>query len=193
MHHPRTVLALVLTGTLLLGAGCSDEGAEADPQPILPSSSSASPTDEPTPSASPTEAPTMPAAAEELTRDGAAEFARHWVALFNYAQRTGDTSPLLEVSDPRCVSCSDARDAINEVYESGGSVDGNGWRVRQAGYDPLTPIEGPLISTSIRQTPEKVVYRDPRRVEQTQGSVFTVLFRVNRAGSGWVMREVEVR
>lgn len=191
MHHPRTVLALVLTGTLLLGAGCSDEGAEADPQPILPSSSSASPTDEPSPSPSPTEAPTMPAAAEERTLGGAEAFVRHWVDTFNYSTSTGATQPLETLSDDTCEGCANIVSATDVIYDAGGRIESTGWKIRRVGVTPGETVRAPSVAAQIQRSSQRVFQTPEGRADRYEGGPAAYIFDLTWSG-GWRMAEVEV-
>ena len=71
-------------------AGCSE-----NPKPI-----------EPTTSATTIPVPTIPAQASEDSVEGRAAFAAHWVDLVNYAAITGDTGPMLSVTET-CTECED--------------------------------------------------------------------------------------
>lgn len=104
--------------TLLLGAAaCSSD----DPEPHVAPPSSSPPTT--TPASSPT-APTMPEPANDHTPHGAEAFVRYFIAVLNFAQRTGDTSALNDVSTEACAGCRGYVQAIDRAYRTGGRVEG---------------------------------------------------------------------
>ena len=103
-------ITLAIAAVLLL-ASCSD-----DPGPI-----------EPTASAPATTAPSPPAQAERDTPDGAASFVSYYIEVLNFAARTGDVSPLTELSSPRCDGCREYIDLYEDVYEAGGHFEGGEW------------------------------------------------------------------
>ncbi|MGA8256569.1 MAG: hypothetical protein WB767_08340 [Nocardioides sp.] len=101
----RTSLAAAAALLAMAGAtGCSDEPA---PQRA-----------EPTGAASPGEAPAPP-----LETDGTSveEFVRHWQDEAFTMQATGETAKYREISR-KCQTCSDLADAVDQIYEAGGSI-----------------------------------------------------------------------
>ena len=114
--------AVALAGGLLGLAGCTSDAAPT-PEPLP--SRSASPS--PSPSATP---PSLPAEAEGTSPAAAKAFARHYFDLINYAARTGDTADLRAASAHECVSCDAIAGNIEEIYEAGGHIQGQGWELR---------------------------------------------------------------
>ena len=121
----RTVLGTALIAmTLAFAAGCG--GSNPSPSP--------SPTPQPSPTATATGkvAPPLPPAATAHTKAGAIAFVRHYVAMFNYAQSTGDTRSLRRLGLRDCISCTDVADAIDKVYRAGGSARGGELAISRA-------------------------------------------------------------
>lgn len=113
----RPLAVAILTGVLLLGA-CSDD----DP-PAAPPSTSAT-----TPPANPDATlPPMPDVAKEFTANGAANFVAHYVAVLDYASKTGDVTELERLSDPGCGGCSDYIELYRKTYADGGWFKGRTW------------------------------------------------------------------
>ena len=106
---------IVLVVLLTLGA-CS-----SDPEPKEPKRTATSAT----PTASP---PTMPAPAKEDTPSGAATFVNYFVATFNYAARTGDTTPMTRAA-PNCKPCSKYADDFDRLASSD-RADEDVWTVK---------------------------------------------------------------
>jgi hypothetical protein len=66
----------------------------------------------------------MPAAAKEHTKAGAEAFVRYYWEVVNYAQATGDTDSLREISDPGCDFCTAGIEGIESIYGDGGTITG---------------------------------------------------------------------
>ena len=96
-------LVAVLVAVLVL-AGCQDE-----PEPRF----------EPTPSDS--SSPTDPETSEEPQAQTAEEFIDEWFDLAVEIQNTGDSEPLLEVSEG-CRPCKSLITSVEAIYADGGSV-----------------------------------------------------------------------
>jgi hypothetical protein len=82
----RSITAMTAVIVLLALAGCGP-----DPQPKEPSGKAIP-------------IPSPPAAASQDTTEGRAAFAAHFINLVNYTAMTGDTKPLLAISDG-CTQC----------------------------------------------------------------------------------------
>lgn len=122
VSRSRAALTALSLIPVLLVAGCSDD----EPKPKFAPPSSESPS---SPSTSPT-APTgltppeIPSAAKERSPAGARAFVRHWIAIVNLAQRTGETSGVVALNDVRCSGCRGIIKAIDSVYQAGGYIEG---------------------------------------------------------------------
>jgi len=123
--HSYAVRARLVVGCVLLGALAGCGGDPPTPPPFTPTTSSTSPT--PT-STEPVE-PVLPDAATEPTEAGARAFAEFYWELVNYAQATGDTSPVRLVSAQTCQPCASSASAIDRVYAKGGVIRGGDYSV----------------------------------------------------------------
>jgi hypothetical protein len=81
---------------------------------------------EPTGHAIPT--PSPPAAASQDTAEGRAAFAAHFINLVNYTAMTGNTKPLLAISDG-CTDCEKLAGNSKMVRVNGKRVETSIWRV----------------------------------------------------------------
>ena len=108
---------IFLAATLLLGA-CS-----GDPEPKEPSPSA---TSQPTSTATPLP---MPDQAGESGANGAAALADHWIKVLNYSSESGDTKPLIKLSEPACEGCNEYIDLIRSTYQAGGYFRGGTWKI----------------------------------------------------------------
>jgi len=128
MPARRTVTAvLMLTACMsCLTTGCDGKSDATPPPSTTPPSSTAA---TPTPSATPTPKPSppvMPAAATKgLTVTAAQAFAEFYMAAFDYAEATGDTSLMRKWAYPGCVSCAAGAKGIERTYRAGGSTTGD--------------------------------------------------------------------
>ncbi len=64
--------------------------------------------------------PVMPPEAKAQTDAGAAAFARHFLAMRDYAFATGDLAPLAELGGPTCRSCTTELQVIDMTWMMGG-------------------------------------------------------------------------
>ncbi|MEO9223304.1 MAG: DUF6318 family protein, partial [Mycobacteriaceae bacterium] len=69
----------------------------------------------------------MPAEAKGTSAAAAKAFVRHYLAVFSYAARTGDTDAMSAMSDPACKVCDMLTNQIKRVYAAGGRVTGRGY------------------------------------------------------------------
>lgn len=175
-------LGLALCLAIALGglAGC---GEQPDPKPV------ADPT--PTPSATtptPT-APALPTAATKHTKAGALAFAKHYIALINYAQATGDTDEMRNAGGRRCRSCRQLRQTVETIYSSGGTIDGGAWRVRKVlGVIPNADTDGFNVEAVIRFGPQ-VIRRGGGKVQQLKGGTGAITVFVSPQKRGWEVDE----
>lgn len=139
--QPRisALAATALCGLLVL---CACSPVEADP---TPSTASVAVTSGSTPSTTPSAIPTpttvyksataqgpaenvpvpvLPAAAKEFSKEGLEAFARYWYSTLSYAYETGDTEPMMAITDPSCVTCSGTASMLSGWYPNGGWIVG---------------------------------------------------------------------
>lgn len=104
------------------------------------------PTRSATPSPTSSE-PVLPEAAKQHTREGADAFARHFMAVLNYAVATGDVRQLKALSGPTCKSCANFVKTIDGVYPEGKLVGGQATIIEPTKTPPL--MEGVIPATHI--------------------------------------------
>src|SRR5689334_13151884 len=96
----------VLTGLALLTlttlTACTGNTGTADPPPATHTTTT---TTTPTPTPTQPVPPVMPQAAKAHTKAGAKAFVKHYWAVVNYAQATGDIETLNRISARGCVGC----------------------------------------------------------------------------------------
>jgi len=89
----------------------------------------------------------LPEAAEKGDAAGAEAFIAYWFAVANYAQQTGDTEQLRALSGSECVVCDDLIEGIDELYGSGGRIEGRLWALDSAVSPPPDP-DGVVLATA---------------------------------------------
>lgn len=128
MRTRQLLLLLAVVAALVL-TGCGDSADPASPPRASPTSTS---------SPSVSAAPSLPPAAAAHTKAGAIAFVRHYIALFNRAQTSGDTSEMKSLAKPTCVSCRSVVSAIRRVYDHGGRAEGGNLTIQGAQAVPST-------------------------------------------------------
>ena len=174
----RCVVAAVVLP--LLATGCS-----GDPQPKF----------EPSPSASPSASSSVraePKAWEVKSDKGAYAFVQHWVSELNEAGKTGDTRGLNDLSSANCESCKNIIDYITEVYDEGGRIESDGWRVLQvAQIDDRLPPRAPVVPARVRQTGQDVFRTRPEKQVRVPPETVAMSFHLEWANS-WRMADLVV-
>jgi hypothetical protein len=161
----------------VLAAGCSD-----DPEPKFEPS--------PSPTESTSSAAPEPKAWEVKSEAGAVAFAKHWIDVFNHAQRTGETDSLQEISAPACGSCNGFVDMLEDLYESGGHLESKGWRVLQSVAAPGMPAKRPEVTMRIFRTPQRIHPGDGSKADSFSGGRATYAARLNWGATGWQMADL---
>jgi hypothetical protein len=170
----RSIIGFAL---LLVVAGCgSDPKADPSLSPSSPLTSPVSTTPSP---------PAMPEAAKANTKAGAIAFVRHYVDLVNYAQATGDVSPLQRVEDPRCESCTNVRQGVRDIYGSGGHIDGGAWNVQVRSSSIRPDLSAWTVFTDVQYGPQQVV-RDSKTTS-LGGGKSPMTFVVKKASGEWTV------
>lgn len=108
-----------------------------------------------------------------LGKDSAASkaFVRYYWDVVSYAQVSGDTGRLRELSFEQCEPCSAGVDTIDEVYDAGGSIKGGRFRVSELTSKQLQ--RGEVVTYSVEFTfkvaPEFIRYRKGEKPKKRAG------------------------
>lgn len=172
----RWVATLVVVPLLVVG--CSD-----DPEPKFEPSSSPSPTES-------SSAAAEPKAWEVKSEEGAVAFAKHWIDVFNEAQRTGDTGALERISEPACGSCDGFVEMLDDLYGTGGRLESQGWRVLQSVPAPGMPARKPEVTLRIFRTPQRIHHGDGSEVDSFEGGRATYAARLHWRAGNWQMADL---
>lgn len=68
--------------------------------------------------------PVLPEKAKEFSKEGLLAFAEHWYSTLGYAFETGDSGPMMEISEPSCGTCSSVGDMVSKWHATGGWISG---------------------------------------------------------------------
>ena len=169
----------------LLVAGC-----QSNPEPApLPS-----PTPSPTPSSSPSPtvaAPTLPPEARGTSTASAKAFVRHYVALVNHAVASGNSDELARASASDCRSCAAVIMKLNSVYEAGGNIRSDGWKIRSLNVVPGRPTNKPALDVGLHLSPQVVIEKKGAKKRSFEGGRLPATFYLVVSHGTWVVREWE--
>lgn len=127
---------------------------------------------------------------------GAASFARHVVALWDYAYSTGDVAPFLEVSDPRCTACTEHTDRVRDWYDAGfsfqqgGLLIATGYQVEEFSELSEYHVDLQLGHTVIIFWIENF-YGSDHLFEMEEWYPRNLRFRVAHRDGSWVVLEID--
>ena len=148
----RSVVAIATAGLLgFAGVGCTSSDDPPEPAPL--------PTETSSPSRSTAAAPSLPPSAEGANARALKAFARHYFDVINYAIATGDTAAVREFASPRCESCNAIAKSIDTVYDNGGHIESEGWRINYLRYLGKRGANR-VISIGVFLSPETIVSAD---------------------------------
>ncbi|MFT4262728.1 MAG: DUF6318 family protein [Nocardioides sp.] len=183
-----------MAAVLLGGCGSSESEQPALPTPTS-SGTSASPTSSPTPAP-----PLMPEAAKAPAKDAteaeakasAEAFVRYYWDVVDYAQLSGDTDAVRDLSLSRCKGCNGGIEAVDAIYDAGGHIEGGrtaaahvGAQVGQAGEHVIATVD-----VSVRATQSKARYPDSTKDHPIQGGVGTYSMVLVAIDDQWSVSEL---
>ena len=175
----RVVVALFLLALV----GCSHSSPKPAPMPSV-STGTASP--------SASGAPSMPAAAEGTDAAAAKAFAKHYFDVINYATVTGDTAPLLALSDPSCESCQAIAQNIDRAYSAGGRIRSQGWEIRLAAVAPGATARAQALDLQVLQHPETVVASAGHAPKTYPGGRAAMSIHLRHEGAAWHVARLDL-
>jgi hypothetical protein len=156
------VVAVAVTGAVLVLAGCGSDGA-----PVQETV-----TGTPSPSVTVAAAPTLPATAQRHDVAGAEDTVRYWVAAADYSDRTGDTKAFLAVSAQSCVPCAKYADEIAAIYAAKGRVEGGERAIREVTYEDFFVQANPGLTISFDRAARSLIGGDGGTASSVPGALF---------------------
>ena len=173
----KSILGALLVGAFLLSS-CQGQAAEpkAAPQSTAPANPDAT-------------LPPMPAMANEFTREGASVFVRHYVEVLEYADATGDTNELEQLSRKECEGCNEYINYFLELYRNGGFSSGSDWStgVNEIRYQDRPGLES-LVTTKLWISKSRGREKSYGEVKEFSSSIDTVTFGLI-FDNGWTMNQ----
>ena len=137
-HMSRAAVGAVALLLAVFVAACDEDEPSPAPAPSGSATGSDSTPSEPMTAPTKPVEPTLPVEAEAATKAGAKAFVQYYWNVVNYATFTGDVSRLQAAAEPSCTGCKGAIDLIERVYDRGGRIVGEGYRVVDVDPTPLT-------------------------------------------------------
>ena len=177
-----------LAAALALALAATLSGCQSNPEPPPLERAATSPSPAPSPALA---APTLPPEARGTSEAAAKAFVRHYVAAVNYAMTTGDIEPLRTAGDARCRSCNAVMQRIESVYERGGFIDTDGWRIASIRAVPMQPRRHPTFDLGLVLSPQRVIEHRSARPKQFEGGRLPATLSLDWRGSAWVVANWE--
>jgi hypothetical protein len=127
----------------------------------------------------------MPPEAEGTSPKAAKAFARHYFEGINKAARTGDTDGLRQLGTKDCVSCEAIASNIEKIYNAGGHIESNGWRLTVVTPVPAQPSNRPILDLGVVQSPETVIEQAGASEKAYPGGRKPMTMYLVRDGASW--------
>ena len=175
---------------LVLVAGCDGEEDPPDPSPPSSSTPSSATSSETVVVPSGPVEPAPPPETVEDSKAGARVFASYYWEVVNYAQLSGDTGPLRQLSIEGCVGCTGGADAIDRIYARGGHIEGGVSRVVGTELKPK-PSGGWAIAQTIHVTRQRIEGAGDLDQVATAGDI-EVLMGVTFQEGRWTVTSLDV-
>lgn len=182
------------------GAGPEGQALpETSPGPTAIATTSATPvTEAASPSNSPTRAsaespPTLPDLAKEKSPVGLRAFALHYVDVYNYALRTGQTDLLEALVTSACDTCAEQLKQIRQVYDAGGRIEGGVVEVLNSAAPKLGEGLDPIVDIKIRVARQKTFDADGDVVKTYASEDGTLMFLYPKwRAERWILDELKL-
>ncbi len=116
-------------------------------------------------------------------------FVKHYWAMVNYAQATGDLAGLREISSDKCVACKAGLKYLEKVFADDGAISGGVSRVLdpQAVFARRNGTTYAVVEFRLRTTPQTVNFPAHARDKRYEGGTSAMRSRLSPATTGWVM------
>jgi len=101
--------------------------------------------------------PVLPAKAKEFSKAGLEAFATYWYSTLGYAFETGDSAPMMAISDPACQTCAAMKKAVQNEHAGGKWIVG-GRMVVQSVTGNIAPAPDGSYQTITMVRQENVKY-----------------------------------
>lgn len=167
-------MALVMLGQV----GCSQPTTPKSPPSSTEQVESTTPTPTTTPKPSPPVVAATPGESETRT------LVRQYLALGDFARRTGDTAPFLALAAKDCDSCVGASEVVKGIYGAGGHYEGD--YVQQ-----IKALEGngsQILAVIHEGDSRRIIPGKP--TQSLKAREYSLTFRLKREGNRWVVARI---
>jgi len=167
-------------------ASCSDDDASSDPggPTATPSQTATAPTQTPA-------GPSIPPEAQGTDEASAKAFVRFYFATLSAAMMSGDSSAIPPLSASSCQSCKSIPGRIDSIYDRGGRLDTEGWRVQSLISDPTPANNRRECLLRVRQSPSTLLDEDGAVVTRTGAKITPMRIRLQIRGEAWVVERLD--
>ncbi|POH73359.1 hypothetical protein CVS27_10615 [Arthrobacter glacialis] len=104
--------------------------------------------------------PMLPEKAKEFSKEGLIAFAEYWYETLGYVYETGDSAPMMAVTEAGCKTCAFINEPVGELYKTGGWVVGGKMTVHEA-------------TSTFQELPDGT-YQAVLMIQQTKVSAYSV-------------------
>ncbi|NVM97032.1 hypothetical protein G6034_19410 [Arthrobacter sp. AETb3-4] len=137
--------------------------------------------------------PVLPAKAREFSKAGLEAFATYWYSTLGYAFETGDSKPMMAISDPACKTCAAMESSVIPWHSEGRWIVGGQMFVLSAKTTfTQMPDSTYQVITLVRQQQVKY-FRSDKSLSEDMGAKPSVadIVVATYAGGQWRARTVE--
>ncbi len=127
--------------------------------------------------------PVLPEAAKEFSKEGLMAFAEYWFSTLGYVFETGDSGPMMAITEPDCKTCAYVNEPLAKTYSEGGWVVGGQMEVAQT-ISYFTQISEGLYQAQVEVLQIQVVYYNADRTVKKEYPQHTA--RTNIVNAHWV-------
>lgn len=174
------VPAVALVVGLLTVTGCNSPGGTVDPTGTATAQATA--TESVTPLPPPTTmaavykpatdqgpaenvpVPVLPAKAQEFSKEGLVAFAEYWYSTLGYVYETGNSGPMMDVSEAGCKTCAYVNEPISELYREGGWIVGGTMTVYESSSEFKADAQGTYQATLMVQQAKVTAYTAEKKI-----------------------------
>jgi hypothetical protein len=181
----RLVAGVVMVSVFALSS-CSDDEASSDPgdPTATPSQTATAPTQTPA-------GPSIPIEAQGTDEASAKAFVRFYFATLSAAMTSGDISAIPPLSDSTCQSCKSIPGRIDNIYDRGGRLDTEGWRVQSLISDPTPASNRKEFLLRVKQSPSTLLDADGTVLTRTGAKITPMRIRLRIRGESWVVERLD--
>ena len=129
--------------------------------------------------------PSIAQAALSDDRQGATNFASHWLDLMAYAHRTLDSAPLRPLGLPSCQTCDQFEAQLDKDREAGYHYDGGGIHFLSADPTDFTQGSSAVVNVQFDEGEIKVTDRGGKVVDMVPAGETIFQFSLRWTQSGW--------